>query len=127
LDLTCVGLGALFDELPMQADPGVVDQDIDRPAQLTNSGLKLGAGPRHRQVGGDDVDHDPGMLGGKPVAQRFEFVGASCDQHEIGAALCELDGEFLADPSARARDQRGVVVEFHPWLHTVVGVSQASR
>ena len=97
----------------MQADAGVVDEDVDLAAEGADFGCQFGRRTRHREVSGDDVDGQPGVLFQQSGAQRGQLVLAPGDQHQVGLALGERDGEILADPAAGPGDQRGLVLEVH--------------
>ena len=97
----------------MQADAGVVDEDVDRAAEGADFGCQFGRRTRHRKIGGDDIDGQPGVLFQQPGAQRGQLVLAPGNKDQVGLALGERDGEVLADAAAGAGDQRGLVFEVH--------------
>ena len=97
----------------MQADAGVVDENVDPAPEGGNLGCQFRRRTRHRQIGGDDIDGQPGVLFQQPGAQRGQLVLAPGDKDQVGLALGERDGEILADPATGTGDQRGLVFEVH--------------
>ena len=97
----------------MQADAGVVDEDVDLAAEGADFGCQFGRRTGHREVSGDDVDGQPGVLFQQSGAQCGQLVFAPCDEHQVDLPLGERDGEILADSAAGTGDQRGLVLDVH--------------
>ena len=97
----------------MQTDAGIVDENVDPAAEAADLGCEFGRRTGCRQIRGDDVDGQSGVLFQQSGAQRRQLVLASGDEDQIDFALGECDGEILADPAAGSGDQRGLVLEVH--------------
>jgi len=113
LDLRGVLRDALGDEIAVQADAGIVDENVDPAAEAADLGCEFGRRTGCRQIRGDDVDGQPRVLFQQSGAQRGQLVLASGDEHQVGFAIGERDGEILTDPAAGSGDQRGSVLEVH--------------
>jgi hypothetical protein len=93
----------------MEAEAGVVDEDIHPHARLFQLGVNLLRGCRRREVLADDSAADvAGLCHFR--CERLETLGVTCDQDEIIAVSCEETNEFGSDAAAGARDQRSLSV-----------------
>jgi hypothetical protein len=101
-----LGLDVVGQEPLLEAEAGVVDQQVDRPRRIRQPRLHQGQLRPVGQVGGHDLHVDV-VLVPECLGDRLQPLPVPRDQHEVVAAAGELGGERVADSGGGAGDQGG--------------------
>ena len=94
-------LDGVVEEAALQAEAGVVDQQVHREAPVRQACLDPGELLGVGEVGGEDLDVDP-VLRADVGGHLLQAGGVTRDEHEVVAAGGELAGEFEADAGCGA-------------------------
>ena len=118
-----LGVDVVDQEPALEAEAGVVDQQVDRPGGVGQPGLDGGQLVAVDQVGGQHLDVHA-VLAAELLGDGLETGGVAGDQHEVVAAGGELLGEDVADAGGGAGDQCGAGPLGERWEATCVTAKQ---
>ncbi len=97
-------LDRVVEEPLFQAEPGVVDQQVDRPVGVAQPLLDQGDLVLLDEVGHQGLDLDP-VVGAQGGGDLLEAGAVARDQHQVVAAAGQVDGEGVTDAGGGAGDQ----------------------
>ena len=101
-----LGLDVVDQEPVLEAEAGVVDQQVDGPGGIGQPGLHGGQLRPVGEVGGQDLDRD-GVLVAELLGDRLQPLAVTRDQHQVVAPTGEVGGEGMADAGGGAGDEGG--------------------
>ena len=88
----------------MRAEPGVVDEDLDRSAPLLRLREDAGGGVRQGQVRAEDFGGDAVAIR-QLVRERFQPLAPPRHQHDVPAVFRSEPGELAADAARGTGDE----------------------
>ena len=101
-----LGVDGVVEEPVLEAEAGVVDQQLDRPVAVGHPALDRASWPRSARSAGSTSTSTP-YAARSSVGDGLQPLLVAGDEHQVVAAGGELAGELVADPGGGAGDEGG--------------------